>query len=205
MSATEELDLIALICSRLCHDLAGSIGAVNNGVELLAEETDPAMREEAIGLIAQSANDAARRLAFFRLAFGASGSTTEPMAMSELARIAGQYFDGGKLSLSLPDSGPDLPKALAKALLLGLVLAAQALPRGGNLQLTKNGSGWCVTGSGTSLRWTDAVAAGLTEPKEWPRDPMPAMARYARLLTESAGQRLTATVTGAQIRLDYTA
>src|SRR3546814_10576584 len=70
----EDLDLVALICSRLCHDLAGSIGAVNNGIELLAEETDPATRDEAIGLIAMSGGDAARRLAFFRQALGASGS-----------------------------------------------------------------------------------------------------------------------------------
>lgn len=204
MSAAEELDLIALICSRLCHDLAGSIGAVNNGVELLAEETDPAMREEAIGLIAQSASDAARRLAFFRLAFGASGSTTEPMAVAELSRIATQYFAGGKLNLALPETGPDLPKSLAKALLLGLVLAGQALPRGGNLQLVQHDAGWRIIGSGAVLRWSDTVAAGLTQATDWPREPLPAMARYARLLTESCDQKLTARVSDTELRLDYT-
>ena len=117
MATTETLDLVALICSRLCHDLAGSIGAVNNGVELLAEETDPGMREEAIGLIAQSANDAARRLAFFRLALGASGGVQDPMALGEISRVAQSYFAGGRLNLVLPQENLDLPKPLGKALL----------------------------------------------------------------------------------------
>ncbi|WP_298726450.1 histidine phosphotransferase family protein [uncultured Ferrovibrio sp.] len=203
MSAVEELDLIALICSRLCHDLAGSIGAVNNGVELLAEETDPVMREEAIGLIAQSAGDAARRLAFFRLALGASGSTADPMAVAELSRIATQYFSGGKVSVALPETGTDLPKSLGKALLIGLLLSAQALPRGGNVQLAPQDAGWRITAQGAMLRWPDAVAAGLAQDTGWPREPLPALARYARLLTEGCGLKLTAAVSETELRLDY--
>ena len=138
MTAQRDIDLVALICSKLCHDLAGSVGAVSNGAELLAEETDATMREEAIRLIAQSANDAARRLAFFRLALGASGGLDEPMASADLARVAGDYFQGGRVRLlplvGLPSS---LPKPLAKALLLGLSVMAMALPRGGALRLDR--------------------------------------------------------------------
>jgi histidine phosphotransferase ChpT len=187
--AVDDLDLVALICSRLCHDLAGSIGAVNNGVELLAEETDAAMREEAIGLIAQSASDAARRLSFFRLALGASGNTVEPMAFGELARVAKTYFDGGKLSLLLPGLNDSLSKPLGKALLLGLSLAAGALPRGGTVSLTKDGSGWQIRAEGTTLRWQDSVAAGLDD-GDLPPEPQAAIARYARRLSESGGCRL---------------
>lgn len=189
--ASETTDLVALICSRLCHDLAGSIGAVNNGVELLAEETDPAMREDAIALIAQSANDAARRLAFFRLALGASGSMSEPMAWAEFSRVAKAYFEGGKLSLLLPASAEPLPKPLGKALLLGLSLAGQALPRGGSLALTKDGTAWLIRAEGTTLRWQDPVAQGLGD-GTLPAEPMAAMARYARELAGMAGCRLQA-------------
>jgi histidine phosphotransferase ChpT len=189
--AREDLDLVALICSRLCHDLAGSIGAVNNGVELLAEETDPAMREDAIGLIAQSASDAARRLSFFRLALGASGSMAEPMPYGELARIAKAYFDGGKLSLLLPALNDTLPKPLGKALLLGLSLAAQALPRGGSLALSRDGEAWLIRAEGTTVRWQDHVAQGLGN-GELPGEPAAAIARYARQLAASAGCRLIA-------------
>jgi histidine phosphotransferase ChpT len=188
---SEDLDLVALICSRLCHDLAGSIGAVNNGVELLAEETDAAMREEAIGLIAQSASDAARRLSFFRLALGASGSMAEPMSYGELARIAKAYFAGGKLSLLLPATDDALPKSLGKALLLGLSLAAQALPRGGSLSLTKDGGAWLIRAEGTTVRWQEHVAQGLSD-GTLPSEPAAAIARYARQLAETAACRVTA-------------
>lgn len=189
--ASENPDLVALICSRLCHDLAGSIGAVNNGVELLAEETDAAMREEAIGLIAQSAGDAARRLSFFRLALGASGNMSEPMAYAEFTRVARAYFDGGKLSLLLPATTEPLPKPLGKALLLGLSLAAQALPRGGSLSLVKDGAAWLIRAEGTTLRWQDHVGEGLADGL-LPAEPMAAIARYARDLAQSAGRRLQA-------------
>lgn len=201
--ASEDLDLVALICSRLCHDLAGSIGAVNNGVELLAEETDAKMREEAIGLVAQSANDAAKRLSFFRLALGASGGPTDPMGFGELARVAKEYFGGGKLSLLLPSLDESLPKPLGKALLLGLSLAASALPRGGSLSLIKDGTGWSIRAEGTTIRWQDSVAAGFSDTAMLPPEPQAAIARYTRKLAESTGFRLKTDVSDTGVTLGF--
>ena len=203
MAESENLDLVALICSRLCHDLAGSIGAINNGVELLAEETDPVMRDEALGLIAQSATDAARRLAFFRFALGASGDSEQPMAFAEMKQIAEAYFAGGKVSVALPAAVERLPKALGKALLICLALAAQALPRGGNVGLKPEDNGWRIEGSGPMLRWTEEVAAALSDSAPWPREPHAAMARYARRLSASAGFTLTPTVTPETLVLRF--
>jgi histidine phosphotransferase ChpT len=188
----EDFDLVALICSRLCHDLAGSIGAVNNGIELLAEEADAAMRDEATGLIAQSGADAARRLAFFRLALGAAGNLDEPMALTEFVRVARDYFAGGKVAASLPGEAVGiLPKPLGKALLLLLSLAAQALVRGGTLGLTRlaDNAGWRIEARGPSLRWPDAVAAALGT-GDWPREPAAALARYAVKLAARAGSHV---------------
>lgn len=204
MAESEDLDLVALICSRLCHDLAGSIGAINNGVELLAEETDPVMRDEAFGLIAQSATDAARRLAFFRFALGASGGSDQPMAFAEMARVATAYFEGGKVSVALPPGVDGLPKALGKAILVCLALAVQALPRGGNVGLRLENGGWRIEGSGPMLRWPDDVAAALGESGAWPREPHAAMARYARRLAASTGQRLSATASETGLTLSFT-
>ncbi len=205
MATTETLDLVALICSRLCHDLAGSIGAVNNGVELLAEETDPAMREEAIGLIAQSAADAARRLAFFRLALGASGGVQDAMPLGELTRVAQSYFAGGRLDLGLPKDQIDLPKPLGKALLLGLALAGQALPRGGTLSLSRDGGGWAIRAEGSMLRWPDGVAAAFTGEADWPMEPAPAMARYARLLAFASDLSVEAALSDSALTLRFVA
>lgn len=190
MTAQRDIDLVALICSKLCHDLAGSVGAVSNGAELLAEETDATMREEAIRLIAQSANDAARRLAFFRLALGASGGLDEPMASADLARVAGDYFQGGRVRLlplvGLPSS---LPKPLAKALLLGLSVMAMALPRGGALRLDVQQGEWRVRAEGTPSKLPDDVAGSLLSDAAV-EEPGGALARHAADLAASAGYRL---------------
>lgn len=196
----ETLDLVALICSRLCHDLAGAVGAVNNGIELLTEETDPVMRDEAIGLIAQSSSDAARRLAFFRHALGASGSMDEPMALADLARVAQAYFAGGKVAVSLPAEAGEIAKPLGKALLLLLALATQALARGGDLALTRDGSGWRIAGRGPMLRWPEPVTAALAG-GDWPREPQAALARYALRLASLAGCRVAVQTGETEIAL----
>jgi histidine phosphotransferase ChpT len=72
MSETE-IDFASLLCSRLCHDLLSPVGAMNNGLELLADEHDPEMRQRCMDLLAESAKAAADKLKFFRLAFGAAG------------------------------------------------------------------------------------------------------------------------------------
>src|SRR5580692_8192074 len=68
--ALEPMDLAALLCSRVCHDVISPVGAIVNGLEVLEDEDDPAMREVAIELIKKSANSASARLQFCRLAFG---------------------------------------------------------------------------------------------------------------------------------------
>ena len=69
-----ELDLAALMVSRVCHDLISPVAAVSNGLEILADEQDPSMKEQAMALIAHSVGQAKARLLFARLAFGASVS-----------------------------------------------------------------------------------------------------------------------------------
>ena len=73
MNDTAQLDLAAMLCSRLCHDLLSPVGALTNGLELLADERDPEMRQRCFELLEQSAKASADKLKFFRLAFGAAG------------------------------------------------------------------------------------------------------------------------------------
>ena len=77
------VDLASLLCSRLCHDLMSPVGALNNGIELLADETDPEMREKCLELLADSARASANKLKFFRLAFGAAGGFGEEIDTHE--------------------------------------------------------------------------------------------------------------------------
>ena len=85
------IDLASLLCSRLCHDLLSPVGALNNGIELLADEQDPEMRERCLELLAESARASANKLKFFRLAFGAAGGFGDQIDTHE-ARTALKAF-----------------------------------------------------------------------------------------------------------------
>ena len=89
------VDLASLLCSRLCHDLMSPVGALNNGIELLADETDPDMREKCLELLADSARASANKLKFFRLAFGAAGGFGEAIDTHEAAGRARRLVRAG--------------------------------------------------------------------------------------------------------------
>src|SRR5256885_14287733 len=94
-----DLDFAALLVSRVCHDLVSPVGAVVNGLEILADERDPAMRADALKLVASSAEQAAARLQFARIAFGAAGSADAALDLMELGRIASGLLSGGKVAM----------------------------------------------------------------------------------------------------------
>src|SRR6478735_6811672 len=90
--AMNAIDLASLMCSRLCHDLLSPVGALNNGIELLADEQDPEMRERCLELLADSARVTANKLKFFRLAFGAGGGFGDEIDTAEArAAVDGLY------------------------------------------------------------------------------------------------------------------
>ena len=86
--AMNDLDFAALLVSRVCHDLVSPVGAVVNGLEVLEDETDPAMRADALRLVAASAEQAAARLQFARIAFGAAGSAGAELDLTEVSNEA---------------------------------------------------------------------------------------------------------------------
>jgi histidine phosphotransferase ChpT len=130
------VDLASLLCSRLCHDLMSPIGALNNGIELLADETDPDMREKCLELLADSARASANKLKFFRLAFGAAGGFGEEIDTHE-AEIAleGLFGPERRIELGWVVKDEKLPKDAAKLLLNLGMLAGDALVRGGRLDV----------------------------------------------------------------------
>jgi histidine phosphotransferase ChpT len=130
------VDLASLLCSRLCHDLMSPVGALNNGIELLADETDPEMRERCLELLADSARASANKLKFFRLAFGAAGGFGEEIDTQE-ARTAVEGLFGAekRIELGWVVSDEKLPKDAVKLLLNLAMLAGDALVRGGRLDI----------------------------------------------------------------------
>jgi histidine phosphotransferase ChpT len=130
------LDLASLLCSRLCHDLMSPVGALNNGIELLADETDPDMREKCLELLADSARATANKLKFFRLAFGAGGGFGDEIDTREAqAALDGLFTSEGKIELGWVVEGDKLPKGAVRLLLNLALLAGDALVRGGRLDI----------------------------------------------------------------------
>ena len=130
------VDFASLLCSRLCHDLMSPIGALNNGIELLADETDPDMRERCLELLADSARASANKLKFFRLAFGAAGGFGEEVDTRE-AEIAldGLFGPERRIELGWAVNEEKLAKDAVKLLLNLAMLAGDALVRGGRLDV----------------------------------------------------------------------
>lgn len=128
-----DLDFAALLVSRVCHDLVSPVGAVVNGLEVLEDETDAAMRADALRLVAQSAEQAAARLQFARIAFGAAGSAGAELDLTEIARVVAGMMRGGKVELAWTPQAINWPKDWAKLLMNTVAIAADCLPRGGRV------------------------------------------------------------------------
>ncbi|WP_298813457.1 histidine phosphotransferase family protein [uncultured Sphingomonas sp.] len=134
--AISPVDFASLLCSRLCHDLLSPVGALNNGLELLADETDPAMRARCMDLLSESARVSANKLKFFRLAFGAAGGFGERVDTREAqAAIEGLLGDNKRLTLDWVVERADLTKSAIKVLLNLSMIAGDALLRGGRLTI----------------------------------------------------------------------
>ncbi|VAV93595.1 Signal transduction histidine kinase [hydrothermal vent metagenome] len=130
------VDLAALLCSKLCHDLLSPVGAINNGLELLEDETDPEMRNRCLELLADSAKASADKLKYFRLAFGAAGGFGDHVDPAEAKELVKSLVgDQGKIELGWAVQTGSLPKKAIKILLNLALIAREALVRGGKLDI----------------------------------------------------------------------
>lgn len=134
-----DIDLVAMLCSRLCHDLVGPISAVANGVEVLQDD-DTDMRDAAIDLLAHSSELAANRIKFYRLAFGASGGEGVMISLRDARTTVVDFLSDSRVELRWPDDSVDDSAGLSKdglKLLLNMILiVAESMPRGGDLEVS---------------------------------------------------------------------
>ena len=127
-------EFASLLCSRLCHDLLSPVGALNNGIELLADEHDPEMRARCLDLLSESARVSANKLKFFRLAFGAAGGFGDEVDTREArTAIEGLFGSDGRIQLGWMVDEQKMSKSALKILLNLVLLAGDSLVRGGSL------------------------------------------------------------------------
>ena len=137
----DAIDLAALLCSRVCHDVISPVGAIVNGLEVLEDEKDPAMREFAFDLIAKSSKQASARLQFARIAFGAAGSKGAEIDLGDVEQVAKGLFLDEKTKLTWEAPRILLAKNKVKLLLNLVMIATGTIPRGGNIHVVVSGEG----------------------------------------------------------------
>jgi histidine phosphotransferase ChpT len=203
-SSIEALDLAALLCSRVCHDLISPVGAIVNGLEVLEEEKDESTKEFALDLIKKSAHNASAKLQFCRIAFGAAGSAGAQIDLGDAETIARGFLEDEKTKLAWNLPRALLPKNRVKLLLNMLVIAGQAIPRGGNISVDPVGSGestgFKVTSAGANAKVPSHLPALLTaEGSGEGLDAHRIQPFYAGLLARACGVKATMTMEGEAV------
>jgi histidine phosphotransferase ChpT len=189
--APDALELAALLCSRVCHDLISPVGAIVNGLEVLDDNPKPEDRDFALELIRKSARTASARLQFCRLAFGAAGSAGAQIDLGDAQAMARGHIEDGKVSISWNLPRVLLPKNRVKLLLNMLVIAQQTIPRGGTLTVDPIGEGdsmaFRVTASGLNARLPQNIADILSSSDAPAADAHAVQPYYTRLLAQACG------------------
>lgn len=161
------LELASLLCSRLCHDMLSPVGALSNGLELLAEEKDPEMRRRCMELLEQSAKTSADKLKFFRLAFGAAGGFGDRVPVEEpRALVDALVANNGRITVNWALGAPMLPKPAVKVLLNLALIGIEALVRGGTLDIGAEERGGAseivIRAAGTKIAFDPEVGKALS-------------------------------------------
>ena len=189
--ALEGLDLAALLCSRVCHDLISPVGAIVNGLEVLEEEKDESTKQFALDLIKKSSRTASAKLQFCRIAFGAAGSAGSQIDTGDAETISRGFFEDDKTKLTWNLPRVLLGKNRVKLLLNMLLLAGQTIPRGGTLTVNPIGSGdtmgFTIRAAGTNAKVSPAVLPLLKGETTEPVDAHKIQPFYAGLLARDCG------------------
>jgi len=196
-TALGDLELAALVSSRICHDVINPVSAISNGLEMLGDEPDEGMREAAMNLIRKSAAQASAKLQFARLAFGAAGSAGAEIDLRDAEKVARDFVQGsGKHQVEWQGPAVTLPKNKVKLLLNLVALGVVALPRGGTVNVEITGSppdvSFTVRAKGDAARLKDQVQSLLTGANGVAVDAHSIQPYYARRVAAAAGMTVTA-------------
>ncbi|HEV2624024.1 MAG TPA: histidine phosphotransferase family protein [Xanthobacteraceae bacterium] len=188
------LDLAALLCSRLCHDLISPVGAIINGLEVMEEDKDEETKTFALDLIKKSATQASAKLQFCRLAFGAAGSAGAQIELGDAEKVARGLLEDGKTTLVWNLPRELVAKNRAKLLLNMLLVAGGTIPRGGTLTAEAMSEGYQVSARGLNARLGPATADLLAGSPAEPVNAHAIQPVYTGILARDCGLAITATI-----------
>lgn len=197
---TDKPDLVALLGSRICHDLISPIGAISNGVELLM--MDGATMGPEIALISESVANANARIRFFRVAFGATGMD-QRIGRPEVLSILSDLTRGGRLTIEW--RGPaDLPRREVKLAFLLIQCLETAMAFGGRITVDRLDGRWTLLGEAAKLKLDPNLWEVLSNPAA-KADLTAAHVHFALVPDEMHRQnrRLSADIGPTDIRLSF--
>ena len=198
--APDTLELAALLCSKVCHDLISPVGAIVNGLEVLDDNPKPEDRDFALELIRKSAKTASARLQFCRLAFGAAGSAGAQIDLGDAQTMARGHIEDAKTSITWNLPRLLLPKNRVKLLLNMMVVAQQTIPRGGVLTVDPIGEGetmsFRVAATGLTARLPQNIVNLLAGAQQSTIDAHAVQPYYTRLLADACGLKVTLAADG---------
>ena len=194
--AVGALDLAALLCSRVCHDLISPVGAIVNGLEVLEEDKNEETKTFALDLIKKSARQASAKLQFCRLAFGAAGSAGSQIELGDAEKVARGLIEDGKTTIVWNLPRELVAKNRAKLLLNMLMVGVGAIPRGGTLRVDPAGAGFRVAASGLNARLATAAADLLGGSPALTVDVHAIQPLYTGILARDCGLTVSAAVEG---------
>jgi histidine phosphotransferase ChpT len=157
--------LVALVSSRICHDLVSPVAALTTALDILDDDHGADMREQAMELIRNSAIQAGAKLEFMRATFGAGTIGTGTSDLGELKALSERFFATQKPELVWSMDIDTVPRASARLLMNLLLVGLDCLPRGGKLDVNGREDGdkltLSVVATGPRAGLKPAVRAGL--------------------------------------------
>jgi histidine phosphotransferase ChpT len=205
----DALDLAALLCSRVCHDVISPVGAIVNGLEVFEDEKDEAMKQSALELVKKSASQASARLQFARIAFGAAGSSGAQLDLGDAEAVARAMLQDGRLDIVWNLPRLLLAKNRVKLLLNLLLIAGSSIPRGGKLTVDPvgegEGMGFRVTAEGQYAKIQPAVESLLTNGAGVSIDAHAIQPHYTGLLAQNSALKLSLTTAPERVVLSAAA
>jgi histidine phosphotransferase ChpT len=190
--ALDGMDLAALLCSRVCHDVISPVGAIINGLEVLEDEKEGEMREYALDLIKKSAAAASARLQFCRLAYGAAGSAGAAIDTGDAENVTRGLINNDRTKLVWNAARQYAPKNKVKLVLNLCLIALAVIPRGGVITVNLTGEGDAlevkVEATGANARLAHGIGALISgEPEGGAVDAHSIQAYYTGLVGRSCG------------------
>ena len=198
-----DLELAALISSKICHDVIGPVGAIHNGLEILEEDDAADAQNYALEVIKNVTQQASARLQFARFAFGASGSAGSTIDLDMAKQLSTAFVGGAKHVLTWEGPQGHMAKDNAKLLLNLVASAITALPRGGNIEVAILGSvetpEFQLRCTGRGVRPPNFLADLIAGQTLEDIDSMSIQAYYTWRLAEQAGMPISVTANDDQV------